>query len=768
MNKVKTENELIIENELEVVGLESSSCFSDPETIENGDIDVKVEESFDPENPDWTEEEQKEIENGLNWRLGVTPRVVILGTVVGTLCTFMLLKVILWNSANTPGFSLPSILIAFLLMKLINKIMGLFTKYQMLPMSKYELVCLQTLVVAIVSVSNGMGYGTYMAALMPNSIADYYEYTYEQIQQNKTILENLPSTTVEFTYWRMLLWALAMSFPAVNLVTFLRKLMIVHYKLPFPSPSATAVLINSFTGESSKLQDRKVNLFTLVSACFFAWALLCWLFQGTVYYLNGNTSSCSAFMLPLLGLGAAQYYWYFNFNAENMLYAGIACMTPRVVNFSTLVGSILFFGILLPIIFSFGAEVNAPTDPIPDGYWFTRCKGINYYSEMGGYGVFFMICCVLGNGLYVVVDMTKVTIMSIIERKNEKKESTNTEDDRSIEEIREEHLRIKIMEESTINKYFIGSVFIGTIALGLVAIPFLFPIKWYMVLIAYIIFPLISVMNVYLFGLTDQAITFLLAKGLIFMVGSWFYSVLGEQDSLPALMIFLGIIAFGSQNSADIMGDYKTAFILKASSTSMYICENIGLLIGCFVSPAVYLIFLSASPDMGFETSNYPVGYAPAYIGVGKIALEGFGALPKYAVHIGAVFFVLAFLAEPIRDYVVYHFVTEKKKRSLIFDFWPNFMVMGLYAYLGPGDYVIPTVIGWLSCELWKYKAKINASRYQSIVGAAIVVGVTIWGIPQTILSIAGVDSPMCLSAFPTLDGRLHEGNNDLNSFLKF
>eukprot|EP00122_Pirum_gemmata_P012782 Pgem_evm1s11896 len=372
-----------------------------------------------------------------------------------------------------------------------------------------------------------------------------------------------------------------------------------------------------------------------------------------------------------------------------MLYAGIACMTPRVVNFSTLVGSILFFGILLPIIFSYGADVvGGPTAPIPDGYWFTRGKGINNYSEMGGYGVFFMICCVLGNGLYVVVDMTKVTIMSIIERKREKKDIIEKEDDRSLEEIREEHLRIKIMEDSTINKYFIASVFFGTIALGLVTIPFLFPIKWYMVLLAYIIFPLISVMNVYLFGLTDQAITFLLAKGLIFMVGSWFHSALGEKGSLPALMIFL---------------------------------------------------------DMGFSDSNYPVGYAPAYVGVGKIALEGFGALPKYATHIGA----------------------KRKNEALFMTSGLTLWLWGcLYAYLSPGDYVIPTMIGWLSCELWKYKGKLNASRYQSIVGAAIVVGVSIWGIPQTILSIAGIDSPMCLTAWPTLDGRLYEGSANLKSLL--
>eukprot|EP00122_Pirum_gemmata_P017756 Pgem_evm1s16637 len=573
--------------------------------------DFDCEESFDPENPNWSKEELKEIEDGLNWRLGLTVRAVVLGITVGILCTFMLMKITLWNSASTPGWSLPAVLISYVLLKLFHKVMAKFGK-NVIPLSKYELVCIQTMTVAITSVTGGMGFGTYMAAILPNCIANYEGYTYAEVQANSTIMDNLSTRTQAFQWQNIFGFGACLAFTSVNLVTVLRKMMIVHYRLPFPSPSATALLISSFVQANSPEREKKINIFSAVGGGFFVWACISWIFAGSVAYASDNVSLCSAFAMPVLGLTALRYSWYFNANAENLMYGGIACLTPRNVNFSSVIGSIFFFGLLFPIIWDKGYEItDAATQgtTVPPGYWFVYGPGISFYSQMGGYSVFFMICCVLGNGCWIVVDMTKETIKSFIERRREAKNPTP--DPRPVAEIREEALRIKIMEESTINTWILVTVFLSTCVMGIVAIPYIFPfIKWYMVLLGYIIFPIIAVMNVYLTGLTDQGITFLIAKGLIFAVGSWFNSSLGTYDGFAALMIFLGIIAFGSQNSSDIMGDYKTAFILKASSTSMYLSEMIGLFIGCLVCPTVFYIFQESAEDMGFKTSAYPIGYA--------------------------------------------------------------------------------------------------------------------------------------------------------------
>eukprot|EP00121_Abeoforma_whisleri_P004476 Awhi_evm1s4048 len=729
-----------------------------------GKVDHKFEveeislSSFDPDNPQWSQSELEEIENGLNWRLGVSLRSIVLGIVVGTLCTFMLLKIILWNGASTPGWSLPAVLLSYVLIKMFMFVTKNCVEF--LPLSKYELVCIQTIVVAITSVTSGLGYGTYLAAMQPNPVASYQGLTYEQLQANPSLWSTLDTYTEDLGYAQILALAVSLAFTSVNLVTILRKTMIVEYKLPFPSPTATAMLITSFTDAKSKENDKKISIFSKVGGAFFVWACVSWLFAGTVYY-SGVGSACSSFAIPILGLGALRYSWYVNANAENLLYSGIACLTPRNVNFSSVFGSIFFFGILFPIIWSKGYEVADVNDPIPAGYWFAYGGGTNFYSGMGGYEVFLMICCVLGNGLYVVCDMAKEAVKSFyIRYQNDKNE--DKVDDGDIAEIREEALRIKIMEESTLNKWILLAMFVTSAVAGAVIICFVFPIEWYYVVIGYIIFPIIAVINVYLTGLTDQGITFLIAKGLIFAFGSWVNDTVGEYYGLPQIMLILGIIAFGSQNSSDIMGDYKTAFVLKASSTSMYICEMIGLMVGCFLSPAVYIIFKTSSPDIGFADSAYPIAYAPAYIGVGHIALSGFGALPKYATTMGAVFFIVAFLASPFKDYVIFYFVKSKNARKYIDDFWPNWMVMGLYAYLGPGDYMVPLAIGWISCEIWKQVSKHSASKYQYIVGAAVIVGVTIWGIPQCVLGLANVESPMCLTAWPTLSSDLQANSNSI------
>eukprot|EP00122_Pirum_gemmata_P017757 Pgem_evm2s16637 len=82
-------------------------------------------------------------------------------------------------------------------------------------------------------------------------------------------------------------------------------------------------------------------------------------------------------------------------------------------------------------------------------------------------------------------------------------------------------------------------------------------------------------------------------------------------------------------------------------------------------------------------------------------------------------------------------------------------MVMGLYAYLPPGDYMLPLFVGWILCELWLNRSKTACLSFRSIVGAAIIVGVNIWGIPQCILGLGNVSAPACLTAWPTLDWRL-------------
>eukprot|EP00121_Abeoforma_whisleri_P002676 Awhi_evm1s2408 len=451
------------------------------------EIISQTSKSFDPENPEWTESELLEIENGLNWRLGIS---------IFITCTKR------------------------------------FMTTEFLPLSKYELVCIQTIVVAITSVTSGLGYGTYLAALQPNPIASYQGLTYEELQADPSLWNTLDSYTEDLGYTQILALAVSLAFTSVNLVTILRKTMIVEYKLPFPSPTATGMLITSFTDAKSTDNDKKIGLFSKIGGTFFIWAWISWLFAGSVYYSGVGTSTCSSFAIPLLGLGALRYSWYLNANAENLLYSGIACLTPRNVNFSSVLGSIIFFGILYPIIWSKGYEVSSVDEPIPEGYWFAYGGGTNFYSGMGGY------------------------------------ENENQIDERDVADIREEALRVKIMEESTLNKWILLVMFVISAVAGAVIICFVYLIEWYYVVIGYIIFPIIAVINVYLTGLTDQGITFLIAKGLIFAFGGWVNDTVGEYYGLPQLMLILGIIAFGSQNSSDIMGDYKTAFVLKASSTS--------------------------------------------------------------------------------------------------------------------------------------------------------------------------------------------------------
>eukprot|EP00122_Pirum_gemmata_P020740 Pgem_evm3s19368 len=719
-----------------------------------GDIDLDKdnleEDYFDPENPNWTEEELQQIEYGLDWRKGITWRTLLIGSLSGIICSICCMKILLYNAAVTPGWSLPSILIAYLFLKFFTWIGAKFGKS--ISLNKYELVCTQTLSVAVASCTAGGGYGTYLATTLSNVVAFNDGITWEDYnrwggENNATLVANLSSHTEPFEYWKNLVWALSLIFGSVNLVTVLRYTFIVRYNLPFPSPTAAATLIESFTETDGKERDAKVGLFGKLGGVLFIYAFFNWLFTGTILIDQMEQDCTFMSMLPLFGGTALSYYWYINLSSDASLYTGIACLTPRVVNWNSLLGGVVFWALVYPLIWERGWHSDVAGAEAPDGYWFVYGAHHSLFAGMSGYKTWFMIMCIFGNGLYIILDMMKLAYQHLRGVK------VNKEDQRTVAEKREEGLRIKIMEESTINKWILLSVFIGSFAMACVVIPFTFKfIKWYQVLIALAIYPLVAIVNCYLSGLTDTSLTALIAKGLLFVVGSWFQETLGTYEGLPALMFFLGIIAFGSQNASDIMGDYKTAYILKCSSKSMYICEMIGLLIGAFVAPAFFLLFTAAGKDYGFSQSAFPINYAGAYIGVGQIALQGLSFLPEYSLELGAMWFVLSFIAEPLKKYVVLRLVKGKRARSYIMDFFPNLMVWGLYAYLNVPDYVLPLCIGWWSCEIWQYLNATSYVNYRTTVGSAIVVGVGMFAVPTAIFGVANLDPPLCMTAVPYLN----------------
>ncbi|XLR24779.1 hypothetical protein S83_052679 [Arachis hypogaea] len=176
-------------------------------------------------------------------------------------------------------------------------------------------------------------------------------------------------------------WMIAFLFVASFLGLFsvvpLRKVMIIDFKLTYPSGAATAHLINSFhTPQGAKLAKKQVKLGKFFSFSFF-WGFFQWFYTAA--------EQCGFQAFPSLGLKAYQNRFYFDFSVT---YIGVGMICPYIINISVLLGGIFSWGIMWSIIEN------------KEGDWYPKDLGGGSLHGIQGYRVFISIGMILRDGLY--------------------------------------------------------------------------------------------------------------------------------------------------------------------------------------------------------------------------------------------------------------------------------------------------------------------------------------------------------------------------------
>ncbi|GFS44478.1 YELLOW STRIPE like 3 [Actinidia rufa] len=119
----------------------------------------------------------------------------------------------------------------------------------------------------------------------------------------------------------------------------LRKILIIDYKLTFPSGMATAVLINGFHNQGEKMARKQLRGFIKYFSFSFLWGFFQWFYTGK--------EECGFAHFPTFGLQALKNTFYFDFS---MTYVGTGMICPYIVNISTLLGAVLSWGVMWPLI----------------------------------------------------------------------------------------------------------------------------------------------------------------------------------------------------------------------------------------------------------------------------------------------------------------------------------------------------------------------------------------------------------------------------------
>ncbi|KAL7165662.1 hypothetical protein ACSBR2_041358 [Camellia fascicularis] len=165
----------------------------------------------------------------------------------------------------------------------------------------------------------------------------------------------------------------------------------------------------------------------------------------------------------------------------------------------------------------------------------------------------------------------------------------------------------------------------------------------------------------------------------------------------------------------------------------MLVSQAIGTAIGCVVSPLCFLLFYKAF-DVGNPNGEYKVPYAVIYRNIAILGVQGFSALPYHCLQLCYGFFAFAVGINLVKDF----------SPPRIGKWMPLPMAMAVPFLVG-AYFSIDMCVGTLIVFVWHKLNPKKAELMVPVVASGLICGEGLWTLPESILSLAGVNPPMCM-----------------------
>ncbi|XP_047965610.1 metal-nicotianamine transporter YSL3-like [Salvia hispanica] len=625
------------------------------------------------------------------WKKQITIRGMIAGLFIGTIYSVVLMKLNL-TIGIVPNLNISAALLAFVFMRTWTKLLEK-SNFTTTPFTRQENTVIQTCAVACYGLAYGGGCASFLLSLSRK--------IYEQAGVDTE--GNSPTNLKEPELDWMMGFLFVVSFVGLLALVPLRKMMIIDYKLPYPSGTATALLINGFhTPKGDKMAKKQVRGFVKFSSFSFMWSFFQWFYSGGEH--------CGFANFPTFGLRAWKQTFFFDFS---MTYVGAGMICSYLVNVSLLLGVVLSWGVMWPLI---GRR---------KGDWFHKDIKESSMKSLNGYKVFTSISLILGDGLYNFVKTLFFTFRSmrtVMTESNDK--------DQSVADVR----RNEVFKRESIPLWVSCSGYIFFSVVSVIIIPIMFPqLKWYHIAVVYIFAPSLSFCNAYGTGLTDMNMSFNYAKVALFVLAA----LGGEENGVVAGLIGCGLVKSMVSMSSDLMQDMKTGHLTLTSPRAMLLSQAVGTAIGCIIAPLTFFLFYKAF-DVGSPDSIYKAPYALMYRNMAILGVEGFSALPHHCLRLCYGFFGFAVLANLVRD----------AAPARLGRFVPLPMAMAVPFFVG-ASFAIDICIGSLGVYVWNRIDRKEAGLMVPAVASGLICGDGLWILPSCILALAKINPPICTSFFP-------------------
>nr|KJB37389.1 hypothetical protein B456_006G203200 [Gossypium raimondii] len=610
------------------------------ERVERDDLEERIDE-------------QEELKRIAPWTKHITIRGLIASLLIGIIYSVIVMKLNL-TTGLVPNLNVSAALLAFVLVrswtKLLQKVGFVST-----PFTRQENTIIQTSAVACYSIAVGGGFGSYLLGLNRK--------TYEQAGVDA--VGNNPGSIKEPGIGWMTGFLFVSCFVGLLALVPLRKIMIIDYKLAYPSGTATAVLINGFHTPKG---DKNAK-------------------------------------------------FYFDFS---MTYIGAGMICPHLVNISLLLGAVLSWGVMWPLIGGLKGE------------WFPATLPESSMKSLNGYKVFISIALILGDGLYNFLKILFFTARNIHAKVKNSNRKTSPDNQK---QLPNDLHRNELFNRESIPIWVACAGYTFFSVISVIVIPQMFPeLKWYYVVVAYILAPSLSFCNAYGAGLTDMNMAYNYGKVALFVLAA----LSGKENGVVAGLVGCGLIKSIVSISSDLMHDFKTGHLTLTSPRSMLLSQAIGTAIGCIVAPLTFFLFYKAF-DLGNPDGEYKAPYALIYRNMAILGVQGFSALPQYCLQLCYGFFSFAIAANLLRDF------TPKNIGKWI----PIPMAMAVPFLVG-AYFAIDMCVGSLAVFAWHKLNRKKASLMVPAVASGLICGDGLWLLPSSILALFKARPPICMTFLAT------------------
>ncbi|KAI5013918.1 hypothetical protein ZWY2020_055308 [Hordeum vulgare] len=430
----------------------------------------------------------------------------------------------------------------------------------------------------------------------------------------------------------------------------------------------------------------------------FFWSFFQW------FYTGGD--ACGFLQFPTFGLKAWKQTFFFDFS---LTYVGAGMICSHLVNLSLLFGVVLSWGVMWPLMSN------------QEGKWYSAKAYASSMTGMYGYKAFLCIALLIGDDFYNFHKVILVTLKSIHEKWQRGRLN------RGLGGHRRPAAQRGVQQGQHPG---VGGVLS---AVAVVAIPLMFrEVKWYFVVIAYLLASALGFCNAYDTELTDMNMGYNYGKVALFVFAAW----AGKDNGVVAGLVTCGLVKQLVLVSADLIHDFKKLHLTLTSPRSMVVGQAVGTLMGCVVAPLTFFLFYEAF-DVGNPDGYWKAPYALIYRNMAILGVEGFSALPRHCLQLCAAFFAFAVLANLARD-----FLPRRFGRSV-----PLPMAMAVPFLVG-ASFAIDMCVGSLVVPMAQARREEGRAAHTGG-GLWFICGDGIWIFPSSLLALAKIKPPMCMKFTP-------------------